>query len=124
MNKIITLATAGLLLLSLQGARAQQEVKPPAVPPLLEEQRPLAHPVTQEQAAPKPTVEHKAKPKAKAKIRAKTGKKASRRASKKAARKEVVKKESRTKAPRVARKKGRKTHKKKPPEAEAKRGGS
>jgi hypothetical protein len=114
MNKFIPLATAGLLLLSLQVARAQQEVKPPAIPPLLEEQKPLAHPGTQEKAAPQPTKEHKAKPKAKARTKAKTGKKALRRSSKKAT---VAKKESHAKAPRVAKKKGRKNHKKKHVEA-------
>ena len=36
MKKIITLATAGIFLLSLQGASAQREVEPPAVPPMLE----------------------------------------------------------------------------------------
>lgn len=124
MKKFITLATAGLLLLSLQGARAQQEVKPPAIPPLLEEQKPLAHPGTQETAAPKPTKEQKAKPKAKTGTKAKTGKKAVRKSSKKATKKRVVKKESRAKAPKVAREKGRKNHKKKRPEAESHHGGS
>jgi hypothetical protein len=48
MKKFITLASAGLLLVSLQGARAQREVEPPAVPPMLEGQRPLAQPETRE----------------------------------------------------------------------------
>lgn len=123
MNKFITLATAGLLLLSLQAARAQQEVKPPAIPPMLEEQRPLAHPGTLEKAAPKPTKEHKAKPKAKARTKAKINKKAHRRSYKKGTKKGVVKKESHTKA-RVARKKGRIHHKKKRSEARPKHQGS
>ncbi len=113
MNKFITLATAGLLLFSLQAARAQQEVKPPPIPPLLEDQRPLDHPGIQEKAAPQPIKEHKAKPKAKARTKAKTSKKAYRRSSKGAAKKRVVKKESHAKAPRVARKKVRKNHKNK-----------
>ena len=66
MKKFITLASAGLLLFSLQGARAQREVEPPAVPPMLEGQRPLAQPETREPAAPKQTEAGKAKPKAKA----------------------------------------------------------
>jgi hypothetical protein len=114
MNKFITLVTAGLLLLSFQVARAQQEVKPPAIPPLLEEPKPLAHPGTQEKAAPTPTKEHKAKPKAKAKTKAKTGKKAMKRTSKKAG---VAKKEKHGKAEKLAKKKGRKDHKKKNVEA-------
>jgi hypothetical protein len=124
MNKFITLATAGLLLLSVQGARAQQEVKPPPIPPLLEEHRPLAHPGTQEKAAPKPTTKHKARPKAKARTKAKTGKKAYRRSHKRATKKRVVKKESRAKAPRIARKKHRKNHQKKRPEVRTKHRGS
>ena len=66
MKKFITLASAGLLLFSLQAARAQREVEPPAVPPMLEGPRPLAQPETREPAAPKPTEEGKAKAKTKA----------------------------------------------------------
>ena len=79
MKKFITLASAGLLLFSLQGARAQREVEPPAVPPMLEGKRPLAQPETREPAAPKQTEAGKAKPKAKAK--AKAGKKAQKKAA-------------------------------------------
>ena len=61
MKKFITLASAGLLLFSLQGARAQKEVEPPAVPPMLEGQKPLAQPETREPAAPKQTEAGKAK---------------------------------------------------------------
>ena len=61
MKKFITLASAGLLLFSLQGARAQREVEPPAVPPMLEGQKPLAQPETREPAAPKQTEAGKAK---------------------------------------------------------------
>jgi hypothetical protein len=103
MKKFITLATAGLLLFSLQGARAQREVEPPAVPPMLEGPRPLAQPETREPAAPKPTEEGKAKAKVKA------GKKA----QKKAAAKKAVCKQS----PKVAKKKGQKNQKKKQPAA-------
>jgi hypothetical protein len=53
MKKLITVATAGLFLLSLQGVQAQKEVEPPAVPPMLEGPRPLAQPETKEPAAPK-----------------------------------------------------------------------
>jgi hypothetical protein len=101
MKKFITLATAGLLLMSLQGARAQREVEPPAIPPMLEGQRPLAQPETREPAAPKQTKVEKAKPKAKAKGKAKAGKKASKKAAKK--------KESHKKASKVAKKKNQKT---------------
>ena len=62
MKKIITLATAGIFLLSLQAARAQREVQPPAVPPMLEGQRPLATPETKEPTAPPKAGEEKAKP--------------------------------------------------------------
>jgi hypothetical protein len=103
MKRFITLATAGLLLLSLQGVRAQREVEPPAIPPMLEEQKPLAHPETREPAAAKPTKEKKAKPKAKGKTKAKTGKKASKK-------KAAVKKGSHKKAPSVAKKKSGKNH--------------
>jgi len=66
MKKIITLATAGIFLLSLQGASAQREVEPPAVPPMLEGQKPLAAPETKEPAAPQQGQAEKAKPKGKA----------------------------------------------------------
>jgi len=105
MKKFITLASAGLLLFSLQGARAQREVEPPAVPPMLEGNRPLAQPETREPAAPKQTEAGKVKPKAKTK----TGKKASNKAA--------VKKDSQKKPPKVAKKKGQQSQKKKPPEA-------
>jgi hypothetical protein len=111
MKKFITLASAGLLLFSLQGARAQREVEPPPVPPMLEGNRPLAQPETREPAAPKQTEEGKAKPKAKTK--AKADKKAQKKAQKKAAApKEISKKPAK-----VAKKKGLKNQKKKPPEA-------
>ena len=103
MKKFITLASAGLLLFSLQGARAQREVEPPAVPPMLEGNRPLAQPETREPAAPKQTEEGKAKPKAKAGTKAQ---------KKVAANKAVCKKPAK-----VAKKKGPKTQKKKPLEA-------
>jgi hypothetical protein len=105
MKKFITLASAGLLLFSLQGARAQREVEPPAVPPMLEGNRPLAQPETREPAAPKQTEAGKVKPKAKTK----TGKKASKKAT--------VKKDSQKKPSKVAKKKGQKNQKKKPLEA-------
>jgi hypothetical protein len=107
MKRFITLATAGLLLISLQGARAQREVEPPAVPPMLEGQRPLAQPETREPVAPKQTEVGKAKPKGKAKAKGKTKTKA--KAGKKAPKKAAKKKESRKKAPKVAKKKNQKT---------------
>jgi len=107
MKKFITLASAGLLLFSLQAARAQREVEPPPVSPMLEGQRPLAQPETREPAAPKQTEEGKAK--SKAKTKAKAGKKAQKKAA--------AQKESSKKPPKVAKKKGQKNQKKKPPEA-------
>jgi hypothetical protein len=114
MKKFITLATAGLFLLGLQGARAQRQVEPPAVPPMLEGQRPLAQPETKEPAAPK-QAEEKAKPKATTKQKAKAGKKS----PKKAAGKKAAHKRS----PKVAKKKMHKTPKKKTPGAGPKQRG-
>jgi len=105
MKKFITLATAGLLLLGLQGARAQREVEPPAVPPMLEGQRPLAQPETREPVAPKQAEVGKAKAKGKAKTKAKTKAKAGKKAPKKAAKKKV----SHKKGAKVAKKKNQKT---------------
>ena len=66
MNKFLTLAMAGIFILSLQGpVRAQKEVPPPPISPLLEGQRPLEHVERKEPAAP-----HKPKPK-KAKVKSK-----------------------------------------------------
>ena len=62
MKKMITLATAGMFLLSLQGAWAEREVAPPAVPPMLEGRKPLATPETKEPTAPPKAGEVKAKP--------------------------------------------------------------
>ena len=104
MKKFITLASAGLLLFSLQAARAQKEVPPPAVPPMLEGQRPLAQPETREPAAPKQTEAGKAKPKTKAKTTAKTGKKTQKKAA--------AKKETPRNPPKSPRKKARKTKRK------------
>jgi hypothetical protein len=112
MKKYITLAAAGLFLLSLQPARAQRQVEPPAVPPMLESGRPLAQPETREPTAPKQAEVGKAKPKAKAK----TGKHAPK--------KTAVKKTSPKKASKEATKKGQKNHKKKHPETGAKHSGS
>ena len=84
MKKFITLASAGLLLFSLQAARAQREVEPPAVPPMLEGQKPLAQPETREPAAPKQPEAGKAKPKAKPKSKTTAKTKAKTKADKKA----------------------------------------
>ena len=99
MKKIITLATAGIFLLGLQPVWAQREVQPPAVPPMLEGQKPLATPETKEPAAPQKVGEEKAKPAAQAKSKAKTAK------TKKAAAK---KNGNKKKAAKVAKKKGTK----------------
>lgn len=64
MNKFVTIAVAGIFVLSLQGpGRAQKEVAPPPIPPLLEGQRPLEHPETKETAAPQKPEAKKAKAK-------------------------------------------------------------
>jgi hypothetical protein len=104
MKKFITLASAGLLLFSLQGARAQREVAPPSVPPMLEGQKPLAQPETREPAAPKPAVEGKAKTKAKTKVKT--------RADKKAQKKAQAKKAAGKQPPKVVKNKSQKTLKK------------
>jgi hypothetical protein len=107
MKKIITLASAGLLLFSLQAARAQREVEPPAVPPMLEGQKPLAQPETREPVAPKQMEPGKAKTKAKTKGKA----------DKKAQKKAVAKKATAKQPSKVVKKKSLKNQKKKPPEA-------
>ncbi|MCX5892236.1 MAG: hypothetical protein NTW80_04565 [Deltaproteobacteria bacterium] len=72
MKKMIILATAAIFLLSLQGAWAQREVAPPAIPPGLEGQKPLTTSETKEPKAPQKSGEEKAKPaKSKAKGKAK-----------------------------------------------------
>ena len=107
MKKLITLVSAGLLLFCLQAARAQKEVEPPAVSPILEGQKPLAQPETREPAAPKQTEPGKVKPTTKTKAKAcKTPQK-----------KAVAKKEISKKPAVVAKKKGLKNQKSKPPEA-------
>jgi hypothetical protein len=112
MKKLITLATAGLLLFSLQAARAQKEVEPPAVSPMLEGQKPLAQPETREPAAPKqPEPGVKVKPKAKTK--AKTKAKVCKTPQKKAAAKKTIP----NKPAKVAKTKGQKDQKPKPAEA-------
>jgi hypothetical protein len=111
MKKFVTLATAGIFLLSLQGARAQKEVEPPAVPPMLEGQRPLAQPETKESTAPKKLEEEKAKSKAKARGKqAKNGQKAQKKAK--------VKKTDKKKPARVTKKKSSKSTKKQQPAVE------
>lgn len=61
MKRFITIAMAGIFVLSLQGpVRAQKEVAPP-IPPLLEGPRPLDHPETKESATPPKQEEKKAK---------------------------------------------------------------
>lgn len=108
MKKFITLASAGLLLFSLQGARAQREVEPPAVPPMLEGHKPLAQPETREPAAPKQVDSGKAKTKTKTKAKTRADKKAQKKAAKKAPGKQ---------SPKVVKKKNQKNQKKKSPES-------
>jgi len=60
MTKLIIVATMGFFLLGLEGARAQQKVEPPSIPPLLETPRPLENIETKEPVAPQnPTVSRK-----------------------------------------------------------------
>jgi hypothetical protein len=115
-KKYITLAAAGLFLFSVQPARAQRQVEPPAVPPMLEGQRPLAQPEAHEPTAPKQVEAGTAKPKAKAKTKAKPGKKAPKKAT--------VKSVSPKKAPKDIKTKGQKNHKKKPPETRVRHRGN
>jgi hypothetical protein len=112
MKKFITLASAGLLLFSLQAANAQKEVEPPAVPPMLEGQKPLAQPEPREPATSTQPAEGKAKTKAKAKTTAKTKAKAGKKVQTKAVAKKTVSK----KPSKVAKKKAPKNQKKKSPE--------
>jgi hypothetical protein len=120
MKKLITLVSAGLLLFSLQAARAQKEVEPPAVSPMLEGQKPLAQPETREPAAPKQTEPGKVKPKAKTTAKPKAKAKACKTPQKKAAaKKEISKKPSK-----VAKKNGQKNQKPKPPEAASQQQGA
>jgi hypothetical protein len=113
MKKFITLASAGLLLFSLQTARAQKEVEPPAVPPMLEGNKPLAQPETREPVAPKQMEPVKAKTKAKTKGKATAKTKADKKGQKKAAAKKATSKQP----PKVVKKKSLKNQKKKAPEA-------
>jgi SH3-like domain-containing protein len=55
MTSLLVVTIAGFFLISLKVARAQQEVKPPAVPPMLETPRPLDNLETKEPAAPQNT---------------------------------------------------------------------
>jgi hypothetical protein len=88
MRKIVTMASAGVFLLSLQGASlAQKEEKAPAPPPMTEKQAPVA-PKAQTPAAPKaPEVKPgktKAQTKAKKKSKSKSKKRKKARKTKKA----------------------------------------
>jgi hypothetical protein len=115
MKKIITLATAGFLLLNLQVVQAQREVAPPPIPPMLEDEKPLVQPQPRQITAPKTT-----KKKAKTRVKGKS-KKASRKSAKKGKKKTTVKKKKHHKSSKVAKKKSRKSHKKKSPATAPKR---
>jgi hypothetical protein len=107
MPRLVTLALAAVFLLSLQGpGRAQKEVAPPPIPPLLEGQRPLDHVESGQKAAPK-------KPEGK-KAKVKSGKKK---------KKAKVKKLAVKKRHAVAKKKRHKASKKKRPAATPKQAG-
>jgi hypothetical protein len=55
MTNLLVVTIAGFFLISLKVARAQQEVKPLAAPPMLETPRPLDNLETKEPAAPRDT---------------------------------------------------------------------
>ena len=78
MHKYLSLFAAGLLAFSLpHPGWAQKEVAPPAVPPMLEGQRPLEQPETKSPAPPASTDEERGK----AKVKGKSGKKGQSKAS-------------------------------------------
>jgi len=104
MKRLLAMATAGVFLLSLEGARAQKEVEPPPVPPMLESPRPMEVPETKESAAPKKSEEGKAKAQ-----KAKAGKKSAQK---------TKKSDNKRKTARVKKKKAQKAAKKKHPAAE------
>lgn len=95
MKKIITIATAGVFLLGLQGASfAQKEEKAPAPPPMIEKQAPAAPKAETPPAAKTPEMKpakakHKAKHKAKSKTKAKKKSKKKKHRSKKAKKKKA-----------------------------------
>jgi len=62
MTRLLTLAVTGIFILSLQGpVRAQKEVAPPPISPVLEGQKPLENAETKEPTAPGKTQDKKAK---------------------------------------------------------------
>lgn len=81
MTRLLTLALTGMFVLSLQGpVRAQKEVAPPPISPLLQDHQPLEHVETKEPTAPSKTQDKKAKIKSgkkqkKAKVKKLAGKK-------------------------------------------------
>jgi hypothetical protein len=78
MQKYLSLFAAGLLAFSLpHPGWAQKEVAPPAVPPMLEGQRPLEQPETKSPAPPASTDEERGKAKVKGKSKKKGQSKAS-----------------------------------------------
>ena len=87
MKKMVTIATAGVFLLSLQGAvLAQKEEKAPAPPPMMEKQTPATPKAEAPPAAKAPEVKPaETKSKAKATKKAKTKKTRTKKAKKKAA---------------------------------------
>lgn len=109
MNKFFTITMAGIFALSLQvPVRAQKEVAPPPIPPLLEGQRPLDHPETTQSATPPKQEEKKAKAD-KAKVKSSK--------SQKSAKAAKVKKPASKKRQAAAKKKNQKANSKKRPAA-------
>lgn len=105
MKKLLTIAVTGIFVLSLQGPiRAQEEVAPPPIPPLLEDQRPLEHVETSKPAANRNLKQSKVKSKAKVKAKVK---------ARKTKRRAKIKKLAVKKRQTVAKKRNQKASKKK-----------
>jgi hypothetical protein len=115
MKKFMVMATAGIFLLSLQSARAQKEVQPPPVPPLLEGQRPLDRPDAKEPSPSKKVEGEKAQPKAKTKAKSKTDKKASKKGKSKQDGKKKDSKANNQKGSKAGKKKSTPTEPQPPP---------
>jgi hypothetical protein len=117
MRKLLTLAMAGIFVLSLHcPGRAQKEVAPPPIPPLLEGQHPLDHVEAKQPAAPRKVSQKKNKTKRKGKLRSRVKSKAKARAKyRQAKRRAKIKKAAAKRRRAVIKKRSRKTGKKKRP---------
>jgi len=115
MKRLVAIAVAGVFLLVSQGpGRAQKEVAPPPIPPMLEGNRPLERPETKEPAPPQKQEEKAVKGKS-AKTQSKTQTKNQPKNQKKNPKKANVKQQAAKKPPAAAKKKNPKASKKKRP---------